>query len=295
MRAKKRERERARALRAEGLSVRAIAARLHVAVSSVSVWVRDVPVPSPPAPPPQPPPELSGETQFCNRCAQVRPVEDFNRHRGKRQWWCRDCFREYFRLRGELHRKQVYASRRRRVDRAREFVRAYLRAHPCGDCGEEDPLVLEFDHLRDKVMEVSRLVHDGQLTALEAEMAKCEVVCRNCHRRRTADRAGWHRANPERGFPAAYTQPIVRNVTFVYEVLRSGCIDCGEADLRVLDFDHVGEKRGSIGNLARWGASIERLRQEVAQCEVRCANCHRRCTESKRVLARRGDSIDLPP
>jgi hypothetical protein len=295
MRAKKRERARARALRAEGLSLKVIARRLGVSVSSVSVWVRDVPMPSPPVPPPEPPRALSGEKRYCSRCAQVRPIEDFNRYRGKRQWWCRDCFRAYFRRRGDLHRKQVEASKRKRIDQARGVVRAYLEARRCCDCGEDNPVVLEFDHIRDKIRDVSRLVYDGRLTLLAAEMAKCEVVCRNCHRRRTAARAGWHCANPEGEFPATYTQHIIRNVTFVYGVLKSGCVDCGEADLRVLDFDHIGEKRGQVGTLARSGASIERLRQEIAQCEIRCANCHKRRTVLRRALGRRADSIELPP
>jgi hypothetical protein len=71
----------------------------------------------------------------------------------------------------------------------------YLLNHPCLDCGEADPVVLDFDHLPEfeKKTNVSKLVSSGTWSwaTVEAEIAKCEVVCSNCHRRRTANRAGW--------------------------------------------------------------------------------------------------------
>jgi hypothetical protein len=70
----------------------------------------------------------------------------------------------------------------------------YLREHSCVDCGEDDVMVLEFDHLGDKEFNISGGLRDRSLAALIAEMAKCEVVCANCHRRRTAIRGGFLRA-----------------------------------------------------------------------------------------------------
>ena len=76
---------------------------------------------------------------------------------------------------------------------AREYVLAYLLTHPCSICGETDPPVLEFHHQGDKESEVSRLMGRGaSLDALRAEIAKCSVVCANCHRRTTADERGWY-------------------------------------------------------------------------------------------------------
>ena len=64
----------------------------------------------------------------------------------------------------------------------------YFRANPCIDCGETDPLVLEFDHLRDKKFEVSQAFYGRSWQSILDEIAKCYVVCANCHRRRTARR-----------------------------------------------------------------------------------------------------------
>ena len=66
-------------------------------------------------------------------------------------------------------------------------VAQHLQTHACIDCGEADPIVLEFDHVRgEKVEDVSRMVASGRSWAkIEAEIAKCEVRCANCHRRVT--------------------------------------------------------------------------------------------------------------
>jgi hypothetical protein len=59
----------------------------------------------------------------------------------------------------------------------------------CIDCGENNHIVLDFDHLKDKKYNISRMIHDGfSWAAIKKEIAKCEVVCANCHRIRTHDR-----------------------------------------------------------------------------------------------------------
>jgi len=59
----------------------------------------------------------------------------------------------------------------------------------CVDCGVTNPIVLDFDHLHDKKYNVSRMIHDGfSWAAIKKEIAKCEVVCANCHRIRTHNR-----------------------------------------------------------------------------------------------------------
>jgi hypothetical protein len=280
--AKPQERRQARALREEGLSLRAIARRLNVSPSTVSLWVRDVPIPAPPDAPsaPEPAPE-SAPFRKCSRCKEMLPASAFNRHgRGGRQWWCRECFKSYFRERGEKHLEQVKAGKRRRSAEARSIVRRYLENTPCSDCGEADSLVLEFDHLRDKRAAVSWLrVNAAGCRALLDEIAKCEVVCANCHRRRTARRAGWWRLDPDSEPPPSLSRCEIRNARHMFAALRaSACVDCGESDLVVLDFDHVGRKRATVTKLAYQGCSLQRLDEEISMCEVRCANCHRRRT-----------------
>jgi hypothetical protein len=61
----------------------------------------------------------------------------------------------------------------------------------------------------------------------------------------------------------------------------SRCVDCAESDLAVLEFDHVGPKRANVSRLVWNGCSFAILDAEIAECEVRCANCHRRRTTER--------------
>lgn len=68
----------------------------------------------------------------------------------------------------------------------RAWLDAYLLEHPCEHCGEGDPVVLDFHHIdpATKIDNVSNLVRRGHgLQAIADEVAKCMVLCANCHRR----------------------------------------------------------------------------------------------------------------
>jgi 5-methylcytosine-specific restriction endonuclease McrA len=81
------------------------------------------------------------------------------------------------------------------VEESKQFVWNYLQAYPCVDCGERDPIVLEFDHVRGKKRKIiSQLVNSGYgIDVIKKEIAKCEVRCSNCHKRKTAREQGWFR------------------------------------------------------------------------------------------------------
>jgi len=75
-----------------------------------------------------------------------------------------------------------------------------------------------------------------------------------------------------------------RNIELLGAFLRShACVDCGERDMRVLEFDHVrGVKVASVADMTGRGISWQRIEREIAKCEIRCANCHRRKTVAER-------------
>ena len=54
------------------------------------------------------------------------------------------------------------------------------------------------------------------------------------------------------------------------------CVDCGQTDVRVLEFDHVrGNKSADMAKLLTSAASWSIIQAEISKCEIRCANCHR--------------------
>ena len=74
-----------------------------------------------------------------------------------------------------------------------------------------------------------------------------------------------------------------KNKAFVDRVKRMyKCLDCGESDPIVLEFDHVrGEKRRAIADMVSNYYSIKTIKEEIRKCEIRCANCHRKKTHER--------------
>jgi hypothetical protein len=70
---------------------------------------------------------------------------------------------------------------------------------------------------------------------------------------------------------------------FIFSYLQTHpCVDCGETDILVLDFDHVrGEKLFNISSAAASGRPLADIQAEIEKCDVRCANDHRRRTASQ--------------
>lgn len=133
----------------------------------------------------------------CCKCQIEKDLEtEFYTHpygKGGYQGKCKSCILEE---RKDQYAKnpQIAKNRLQQIrDRNRQFIWDFYSAHPCVDCEESDPLILELDHVRgEKAANVSQLVHNTRsLKVIEDEIAKCEVVCANCHRRRTAITQEW--------------------------------------------------------------------------------------------------------
>lgn len=134
-------------------------------------------------------------TKFCNGCEQDQSTDTWpKRSNGKLGFLCRECKRSYDR---EYYHRNVYRKRKsenqiRSRNRNREFVIKYLHKHPCVDCGEDDIVVLDFDHIGDKENSISEMVIRAySIKKIRAEMSRCVVRCANCHRRKTAEEDGW--------------------------------------------------------------------------------------------------------
>jgi hypothetical protein len=70
----------------------------------------------------------------------------------------------------------------------KEYIRK-AKDVPCLDCETKYPhYVMDFDHIGEKIASVTYLAHNKSLKEVIKEIAKCEIVCANCHRVRTYKR-----------------------------------------------------------------------------------------------------------
>lgn len=135
--------------------------------------------------------ELPSVERRCPDCGETKPLTDYyrdaNRNKRQRMVYCKPC-----------SNRRVASRKRRMRERRLEFIRAQ-KAAPCMDCGQQYPwYVMDFDHRGDEPKEFGLARARACVTRLAAEIAKCDLVCSNCHRTRT-----WRRANGEGVIPQA--------------------------------------------------------------------------------------------
>src|SRR2546423_7820606 len=94
-------------------------------------------------------------TKLCPTCATKKSINEFGRNRSRRdclQSQCRACKRtvqkNWYEANKASHVAKVVKRRREVEAEMIGSIVAYLKTHPCVDCGESNPVVLEFDHVR---------------------------------------------------------------------------------------------------------------------------------------------------
>lgn len=123
------------------------------------------------------------ETKVCTSCKQDLPITKFKwrhhktRQQGTRQAMCNRC----------LYVKYT----RPLVEQKTKEIHEYQMEKGCMDCGyKTHPAALEFDHLpnTEKLFNIGEEVGKRSRQQLWEEIAKCDVVCANCHNIRTSIR-----------------------------------------------------------------------------------------------------------
>ena len=142
----------------------------------------------------------SVESKRCPRCGHAKLLDQFsNRTKGMVDpcSYCRECQREYcqhhYTKHSKLHNARRYQRQKLTRNELARKIQDYKKNKACVDCGERDPVVLEFDHVRGvkraEICMMIRLGRDWQL--ISEEISKCDLRCANCHRRKTAKQFGW--------------------------------------------------------------------------------------------------------
>ena len=110
-----------------------------------------------------------GSTKKCSKCGQFKNVAEFgwqDKSKGWKSAWCRKCAKK--------KSSEYYQARKAPIDN-------YLKNHPCVDCGFSDYRALDFDHVRGEKLDTVSQMWSKPWPIIAAEIAKCEVRCRNCH------------------------------------------------------------------------------------------------------------------
>jgi hypothetical protein len=129
----------------------------------------------------------------CSKCTTPKPVSEFNFKNlalGKRHSYCKECCNNLTRSHYRSNKRQ-YLDRNARVNARHRAIIRSAKSQPCVDCGVEYPYyVMDFDHREGatKSFILSDVPRATSKTLLR-EIEKCDVVCANCHRERTHQRA----------------------------------------------------------------------------------------------------------
>jgi hypothetical protein len=135
----------------------------------------------------------------CNNCRTLKDIQSFpidKRRTDGHAYRCKECQKILAKIHYQKNKHKYQVTSKQHRFEKRLFIYNYKLAHPCIDCGEKDPIVLDFDHRNpeDKNGNISRMATNRTtIKKLEREIAKCDVRCANCHRRRTAKQFDWYK------------------------------------------------------------------------------------------------------
>lgn len=133
-------------------------------------------------------------TKTCTKCNKTLQLESFSKKGSGFQSHCKSCvsdrYKAWYSKNKPKEVRRVIRNNRRIQSENRVKLLQYLLAHPC-TCGESDPIVLQFHHLRDKKYDIGFLMSSSYgWNTIQKEINKCVVLCSNCHDRVTAKEQG---------------------------------------------------------------------------------------------------------
>jgi hypothetical protein len=127
----------------------------------------------------------------CSKCKVSKEISEFHKNKSRSDGldrYCRPCRN----IASAIH-KDMYPDTRTRLDkekydRARLFIEELKLNKPCTDCGiVYPPYVMQFDHL-DGTTKTANVASLRNKEKILLEVAKCELVCANCHAIRSYER-----------------------------------------------------------------------------------------------------------
>ncbi len=178
----------------------------------------------------------------------------------------RENRREYMKIWIQDNPEKWKEGQDRHYQKKAAWLRKLKAERGCSICGESDPVCLDFHHKdpEEKEFQIATCISHSKEKLL-SEMEKCDILCSNCHRRKTIklNESGKH-YEKRRWLNKIKTS--------------AGCLVCDMRDPSCLDFHHrdPSTKKFNVGHVGTRGK--KGLLKEIAKCDVICANCHRRVT-----------------
>lgn len=137
----------------------------------------------------------------CSKCGLHKQLKDYYKRKtglrsGEYYEKCKDCYR----IRGRNYyndnrERQLALAKKRKLKyiEERKIFLEKIKDKPCLDCGKKYPAwVMDFDHRNghEKTASISFLAFRklANFDKIRDEIAKCDLVCSNCHRERTYKR-----------------------------------------------------------------------------------------------------------
>lgn len=250
--------------------------------------------------------------KLCYKCKLNKDESEFGKglHTNGLNHWCKKCTNERTKTFYSNNKKR--ANERSRLNHQKTTLNLklnlliYLNDKACVDCGENDILVFHFDHVRGtKIANIAQMLNRKKWEDILLEIEKCDIVCANCHAKRTAKQFNYYSKLenfeyiqpptyksyceengkiPYKDFEKIYqkiydkNKRILTRLKFNEYMSDKFCVDCNETNKIVLQCDHVKEKRYNIARIVAEGASWEKISSELERCEIVCVNCHLRRT-----------------
>lgn len=128
---------------------------------------------------------------ICKKCLVDKDSSNFRwMSDGRFYSYCKDCHKinQAIWRKTEKGKKSALASKK--GNKKYRFRERILKKYGCRSCGEQDIKVLEFDHIdpATKVEKISKMVKRcATMKDIKNEMRKCQVLCFNCHIKKTKD------------------------------------------------------------------------------------------------------------
>jgi len=90
-------------------------------------------------------------------------------------------YKKSWHIKNRVHNRKLRKLRRQEI---KNWFTNYKKNLACEICGEKHPATIDFHHKSNKDNEVTQMVHWGYaFENIKKEIAKCQVLCANCHRK----------------------------------------------------------------------------------------------------------------